>query len=141
MRLFIDTSALVKKYIEEQGSNQVTELFSEAEVISVSFLTKIEAISTFSRIYRDKSISPSDYSYLIKSLENDLEFFECVDFDHAVQKIAIDLIQKRQLKSLDAIQLACAFHTQQPCDSFVSCDIKLLQVAQLEKFKVLNPVL
>jgi len=50
MILFFDTSALIKRYISETGSNKVDELFEISENIIVSPVTKIEVYSSLKRL-------------------------------------------------------------------------------------------
>ncbi len=46
MRIFFDTSALTKRYVEEEGSEQVRALCIEADTLGVSVLLVPELIST-----------------------------------------------------------------------------------------------
>jgi len=61
MKLFFDTSALIKKYIIEDGSKKVDELMNKAESIIVSVITEIEVYSTFKRLLIEKAINEIDY--------------------------------------------------------------------------------
>ena len=51
MNYYFDTSALIKRYIDEEGSDSVERLFEQAESISVSFITKIECVFTLRRLF------------------------------------------------------------------------------------------
>jgi len=42
MNLFIDTSSLVKRYVDEINSDKVDELFFKSDSIEISAITKIE---------------------------------------------------------------------------------------------------
>ena len=61
MRYYLDTSALVKRYIQESGSKLIDRTFDEADEILVSAVTRIEAISAFRRLMGEKNISEADY--------------------------------------------------------------------------------
>ena len=50
MILFIDSSALIKRYIEEQGSKTVENLTDEAREILISEVTKLECLSAIRRM-------------------------------------------------------------------------------------------
>ncbi len=50
MRYFFDTSALVKRYVQETGSDLVDKAFEEANQIIVSAITRIETLSAFRRL-------------------------------------------------------------------------------------------
>ena len=47
MTIYLDTSALIKNYIEESGSDLITKKMYAADKIYVSYITRIECISTF----------------------------------------------------------------------------------------------
>ncbi len=55
MTIYLDTSALIKNYIEESGSHSITKTMYEADKIYVSCITRIECISTFRRILHEKN--------------------------------------------------------------------------------------
>jgi uncharacterized protein len=61
MRVFFDTSALTKRYVEEVGSEQVRTLCAEAEALGVSVLVVPELISTLCRLVREGRLSSEDY--------------------------------------------------------------------------------
>ena len=53
MKVFFDTSALTKRYVEELGSEQVRALCAEAGALGVSILVVPELISTLCRLVRE----------------------------------------------------------------------------------------
>ncbi|MBN1501048.1 MAG: type II toxin-antitoxin system VapC family toxin [Spirochaetes bacterium] len=139
MNLFFDTSAIIKRYINENGSQNVDELFSSADQIFVSAISEIESASTLKRLLVENEISEIDYNFLKKEIQIDFTFFSIIDFDSQIIEEAIEAIDKYQLKSLDSIQLASAIICRSDIDNFISCDIKLLKAAEIEKFKIINP--
>ncbi len=50
--LFFDTSALIKRYIQEAGSDLVDELMDSAMEIYVSAISRIESNSAINRLLR-----------------------------------------------------------------------------------------
>ena len=54
MKLFLDTSALAKRYIAEQGSDGVLRLCREAEQLAVSVICLPEMISTLNRLVQEQ---------------------------------------------------------------------------------------
>jgi predicted nucleic acid-binding protein len=138
MNYYFDTSALIKNYIEENGSNIVIELINNAKEIFVSELYLVESISTLRRILLDKLITEEDYENIKNEIKYDFEYFTKIE----IEKILNDcenLIDKYQLKTLDSIQLASAIHIKNEIDYIVCCDKKLLKSAEEEKIKVINP--
>ncbi|TLY55243.1 MAG: type II toxin-antitoxin system VapC family toxin, partial [Gammaproteobacteria bacterium] len=72
MRLFLDTSALAKRYIAEQGSDKVLRLCREAEQLAVSVICLPELISALNRLVRERRLSRPQYRMLKRTLLDDL---------------------------------------------------------------------
>ena len=72
MRVFFDTSALTKRYVEEVGSEQVRALCAEADALGVSVLVLPELISTLCRLVREGRLSSEDYRSLKFAVQADL---------------------------------------------------------------------
>lgn len=66
MRYFLDTSALVKIYHRESGSDIVLSIYNGDNVVFISELSRIEFISTIYRRFRNKEINKR----VLKVLEN-----------------------------------------------------------------------
>ena len=139
MNLFFDTSALVKKYIHEKGSDKVAELLLLADAVYVSPITEIETYSTFKRLLVDKSITRREYEFLIHQFETDYIYYSIVEFNEPVSSNAKLLINKYQLKSLDSIQLGSVMCIKHHIDHFVVCDKRLIQAATREGLEIVNP--
>jgi len=139
MNIFCDTSALIKKYISEKGSEKFEKILSKTDNIYVSSITEIETISTFKRLLTEKAIDKDDYQMIVKDFETDYQFFSVVSIDGQIIKKAVKMINQYQLKTLDSIQLGTAVFLKSEIDSFVVCDEKLIKAALKEKIKVINP--
>jgi len=138
MNYYFDTSALIKNYIDENGSNIVVELINNANEIFVSELYLVESISTLRRILLDKLITEEDYENIKNEIKHDFEYFTKIEIEK-ILKGCENLIDKYQLKTLDSIQLASAIHIKNEIDYIVCCDEKLVKSAEEEKIKVINP--
>ena len=64
MILYLDTSALVKLYIEERGSEQVHAWVDEAEFICTSRVALPEAMSAFQRRFNRGELPPEAFAAL-----------------------------------------------------------------------------
>lgn len=140
MKLFFDTSALIKKYIIEDGSKKVDELMNKAESIIVSVITEIEVYSTFKRLLIEKAINEIDYKTLLNEFEIDYPYYSHVILDNLITSNAKLLIDKYQLTTLDSIQLGTALLLKDEIDYFVVCDLKLVKAGKTEGLKIINPV-
>jgi len=140
MNLYFDTSALIKKYIFEAGSEQVDELMNKADRVFVSEITEIESYSTFKRLSVEKAINENEYDILKNEFEFDNQYFDHVGFDENIINTAKSLIEKYQLKTLDSIQLGSALILKEEIDYFVACDEKLIASGKKEGLRIINPV-
>jgi predicted nucleic acid-binding protein len=145
---FFDTSALVKLYHPEAGTQIVDKIVNApGNVVRVSRLSVTELTSAFAIKVRTKSISRADAELFLRHFRRDvasgrLEVFSIGESDFAmadtlVERYAFDL----RLRALDALQLAVALElrTQNLVDHFVCADATLCDVAGLEGFAVINP--
>jgi hypothetical protein len=97
VNLYFDTSALVKRYIDEEGTPEVENLFQQAERILVSPVTGIEAHSVFRRLLSAGAIDENDYAVLKNEFDKDFEFFTKVEFDDITADSAKNMIHKHGL--------------------------------------------
>lgn len=141
MNYFFDTSALIKKYIFENGSDKVDELINQADNIFISTITEIETFSTFKRLLIENAISKNDYEVLKNEFKIDYQYYNQVSFDIDTSNNAKMLIDKYQLKTLDSIQLGSALLVNNEIDYFVVCDDKLIKSGKKEKLKIINPLI
>ncbi len=139
MIFFFDTSALIKRYIAENGSNKVDELFGGCDQIIVSPITKIEAYSTIKRLEIESNLSKEAYTTLCHEINSDFQYFTVLLLNRQIEESAISLINKYQLKALDALQLASVIEQKEVVQSFVVSDRKLKKAAISEKLSIIDP--
>ncbi|VAX35144.1 hypothetical protein MNBD_UNCLBAC01-1804 [hydrothermal vent metagenome] len=130
MKIFIDTSSLIKKYNLEKGTKKVLKIFYEATEVYVSHITYMEARNTLIRRYRQKEIISDDLTAAIKLLNNDFSYFSIVPWDESIKNSCIKLIDKHQLKTLDIIQLGSAIEAS--TQLFVTSDKQQHKIAEKE---------
>ena len=108
MRLFLDSSALAKRYVQEPGSERLLTLCRESDEIVLSSLCVPELISGFNRLRREKRLSVRDYRLLKRELAGDLDAATVVDVTPSVVDRAILCLERAPLRTLDAVHLASA---------------------------------
>nr|HPK62780.1 type II toxin-antitoxin system VapC family toxin [Spirochaetota bacterium] len=123
-------SALIKRYLFENGSKKVDTLFEECDEVYISEITEIEINSALKRRLVEKDIENSSYNYILNEFYEDLKDFNIIDLSFYLKKRSIELIRKNQLKTLDSLQLGAALLS--PVDIFVTADKKLYNIARLE---------
>jgi len=129
MKLFLDTSALVKKYIiEEFGADRLATLLRDASVVIVSPVTWIEIHHAFYRTKKEGLLDASGLKTVLKSIRQDYDYFHVAAFNNALEERAVKILEGFPLRSQDAIQLAAAITTGS--DVFCTADVKLYQAAR-----------
>ncbi len=139
MNYFMDTSALIKKYIQERGSETIEVLMDKADIIYVASLTKIECFSVIKRLLQDKLISASDYSRMKKEMMTDFDYYTIVKFNDVIEEAAARLLDSHQLKTLDAVQAASVSVMRDKINAFVVCDKNLIKFGKSEKIHTIDP--
>lgn len=107
--LFLDTSALVKRYVEEQETAFVLRRMGEDPEWVASAVARAEAEITLCRLGFD----PRDAG-LGRRLHDDWERFYVVPADLACLERAAELGCRYQVRTLDALHLAAADRLPQP---------------------------
>ena len=108
MKLFLDSSALAKRYIEETGSGRVDELLSHASSLGVSVLALPEVTSALCRRRREKALTAKQYSAAQTALVADIGDAEIVNLTNSVIASAVGLLEESPLRAADAMHVACA---------------------------------
>ncbi len=120
LNVFLDSSALAKRYIEEQGSNRLEEILSSASSLGVSILCVSEVVSALCRRRREKSLSPQQYLQAKGALFEDIEDSSIVNVTDRVVARAVELLERWSLRSSDSLHIASA--VEWSADLFVSAD-------------------
>lgn len=136
MRVFFDTSALTKRYVEEEGSEQVRALCATADALGVSVLVVPELISTLCRLVREGRLSSEDYRSLKSAVQADLSDADLCDFSQDAFEQAIRCLELHPLRALDALHVGSAL-VYQP-DLFVSADRRQSEAADREGLAVVD---
>jgi len=126
MLIFIDTFSLIKRYIEETGSQEVDQLFSEQNDIAIASITSLEIRSALNRKLRENTISKETYDKALAFWKEDSEFFDFVSFNSIVIDKAAELIESRGTRTLDAIQMGSALVSN--CDQIVTSDRQMHRI-------------
>ena len=127
MKLFVDTSTLFKKYVDETGSGDFDKLFGEATEIIVSPVTRIEMHSAIAKFVREKWLSEQDAKKLSIEIKKDFIFYSRVFWNDNLEEKSVEIAQNHSLKTLDAVQLASGVLSK--ADLFVTSDKRLFDEA------------
>ncbi len=108
MILYLDTSALVKLYFSEKGSETVRRAVTASSQNTTSAIAYVEARSAFCRKLRMRELDEDAFHRHKAELERDWEYLTKVAFDPFVCSRAAELVEHFPLKAYDATHLASA---------------------------------
>ncbi len=136
MKIFFDTSAFVKRYVTETGSDDVIELCHRADRLALSIICLPEMVSTLRRLLREGRIREEDYLQTKDLILEDLQDVEICTLNPEVIRNCINCLEKNKLRAMDALHLACALAIGP--DIFVSSDAQQIEAAKKEGLKVVE---
>ena len=111
MRLYLDTSALVKLYVEEEGSATVREAMARADTVATTVIAYVEACAAFARRRREGRLSRGDYRRTIQDLESDWDHYLLLEVTSELIRRAADLTAIY----LFAPMMPCIWHQRRYC--------------------------
>jgi predicted nucleic acid-binding protein len=132
--VFFDTSALLKRYRQETGTDTVEKIFDRASDITLSQTTRCEAVSALHFHSIRGGMTKAQCEQAQGNIAIDFEDFRIIPLDGSLEQIVQKVAEKHGHKALDNIQLASAIVAKPRL--FVTSDKKLAKLAQLEKLRV-----
>jgi len=146
MILFFDTSALVKFFHQEKGTNVVASLISDTDnEVWISELARLEFRCALHRRFRMKEINEEELNKVFDGFSEEYSKFNTKKVGRAVLSEAELLVnhlgRSLKLRTLDAIHLATFNLFNELAEMlFVAADEILLRAAQSIGAKVINPI-
>jgi len=139
--LFLDTSALVKVYISEPGSERMREAVSRDEQKAASALTFAEMHATFARRRREELLLPAELEQLQRGFGDDWEKLTQMPVGNAVLRLVPGLCGRHPLRGADAVHLASALLLREEGLEvvFACSDRNLLGAAAAERLVTFDP--
>jgi predicted nucleic acid-binding protein len=135
--LYLDTSSLVKLYVEEPGSGDVHRLVEQAEIVAASVVAYPEARAALARRRRERSLTATAHRRAKAALDADWPHVLALDVSGALARSAGDLAERHRLRGFDALHLASylAFAREFPDEDvrFSSADRALERAARLAR--------
>lgn len=129
--IYVDTSALLKRYVEEHDSHLAEQLLHSDPVLVTSWVTLVELRRNLARL-----VDVGELAGIRAQVHADLDVFALVLVDPTVCEIAADLVEQLGVRSLDAIHLASARRLLVPTLTFVTFDLRQAQAARTLGFTV-----
>jgi predicted nucleic acid-binding protein len=149
--LYFDSSALIKHYVQETGSEIIGHKLEDEQKASrpvfTSVLTFTEIEAALSRRAKDNSVAPREYVRARMKFESDWVLgLSPIDLGPGVLAIVRGVVDQFALKGADVVHLASAIwlrdmtgmHVKEAV-SFLSSDKRLAKAAVKSGFEVFNP--
>ena len=137
MILYLETSNLIKLYVEEEGTAEIKSLVKGADIVATSIISYAEARAALSRKYKEGGIEKRDYKLIKREFESDWNKYFILHVNNDIIKATGDLAEKHGLRGFDALHLASALSLKEKSATsvtFSSADRKLAQAAERESF-------
>jgi len=145
---FLDSSAVLKRYVAEAGTTWVRDLFDSlrANRIAVATITGAEIVAAVTRRARGGGIAAPDAAQVISEFRLDFSGdFDLIEISVTLIDEAMRLAERHALRGYDSVQLAAALEFQAACtaaglgSTFVCGDRELNVAAGAEGLIVENP--
>lgn len=133
MTLYVDSGALLKRYVIEPDSAVAQRLLGADRVLVTSCITLVEVRRNLARL-----LTGSDRSRARQAFGEDLDEFALVSCDEATADAASRIAETLGVRSLDAVHLASAQRLQIPGLGFLTFDLRQAQAARSLGFTVLG---
>jgi predicted nucleic acid-binding protein len=139
---YLDTSALVKRFVSEVGSGEVQRLVSGGAPVACATIAYAELYSGLTRRHREGALSRLQYRLACRHFERDWMAVTKIELNGEILSAARVLIQRHGLRGFDGIHLASALGLQAAANepvTFVAADHRLVRAASDEALATINP--
>jgi uncharacterized protein len=111
--LYLDASALVKRYIQEIASQDVNTWIETADMVVTGLLTRVEVAAAIARAGRMKLITPNETLAALRQFRSEWESFHRLPITENTVVRGDGLAVEYNLRCYDATHLACALIWQE----------------------------
>lgn len=135
MILYLDTSSLVKLFVEEEGSADVAALAAGSDVVATSRVAYAEARAALARARRMGRLTARSWRTAVRTFEEAWGAFLAVEVTDPLVRLASVLSERHALRGFDSIHLASALFLQRESGQpivFLAADALLMDAARDE---------
>ena len=133
MILYLDASALVKRYIQEKASLDVNAWIEAADMVVTGLITRVEVAAAIARVSRMKLISLDESLAALRQFRSEWESFHRLPITENTVARGDALAVEHDLRGYDATHLACALIWQDTLGmpvTLASFDSQLIEAAK-----------
>lgn len=130
--VYLDTSALAKLYVQEEGDERVMAAIEKTQAVVTSVITYTEVRAVFARRLRDGEVTEAEHMQMVARFDEDWEGVNEVDVMPRVYRLAGSLVVAHpRLRAMDALHMASALEAKAHTELvFVTFDADLEAVAK-----------
>ena len=133
MILYLDASALVKRYIQEKASQDVTAWIEAADMVVIGLISRVEVAAAIARAGRRMLITPDETLAALRQFRSEWESFHRLPITENTMVRGDALAVEYNLMGYDATHLACALIWQETLGmpvTLASFDSQLIEAAR-----------
>jgi predicted nucleic acid-binding protein len=119
MILYLDASALVKRYVEEPGTTEVKEAVSRATTVGTALISRAEVAAAFAKAVRTSAMTTEEASQALQLFRSQWASYVRVKLSELVVARADSLAWQHGLRGYDAVHLAAALTWRDTLDARV----------------------
>lgn len=128
MKIYFDSSAFAKRFVDEDGSDEAEDILDQATELALSVICVPEIVSALNRRKRERGITSNQYAEAKRALLDDVRDAIIVNLTVPVISSALTALEESPLRAMDALHIACAL--EWGAEVFVSSDKKQLVAAR-----------
>lgn len=130
MTLYADSSALLKRYVDEPDSDRAVELLASDEELVTGRHTSVEVRRNLARL-----LEPAAAVSARAALVDDLAAFAVIELDAGTCELAASIAEQTGVRTLDALHLGAAQRLGTSL-TFLTFDVRQAQAARALGFTV-----
>ena len=132
MSLYVDSSALLKRYVDEPDSGAANALLASDSSLLTGRHTIAEVRRNLARLLDERDATAAKAAFL-----EDIAAFGIVELDRVTCEAAADIAEFTGARTLDALHLAAARRIGGAAVPFVTFDLRQAQAARILGLAVL----
>jgi hypothetical protein len=122
---YVDSSALLKRYVAEADSAVADDLLAADDTLVTARHTVVEVRRNLARLLAEEDLASARAAFMA-----DLGALSVVELDADTCGMAASIAEASGVRTLDALHLAAAQRVAEPGMRFVTCDLRQAQAAR-----------
>lgn len=125
MTLYVDSSALLKRYVDEPDSDLAQDLLESDDQLVTGRHTVVEVRRNLARLLAGRPLAETRQAFDV-----DLGAFAIVELDEATCELAAAIAEQTGVRSLDALHLGAAQRVGRQALTILTFDLRQAQAAR-----------